>query len=345
VTHLAALALLVGCPSSDDTTTTETDTTTPPPDTSDTAPVTTGATGATGDTAPPAPTGDTGPSTVDIDCSLVPASPVSTLPVVGARGYHDVIFDDTGRIFGSNGDSIIWADYYGNSGVLVPGTGLVQGLGKLLDGDFVGATDTSDSLFRFTSAGVTSPIIGNSGAYGVVVGPDGMIYTANYDKIERVDPVTGARTEIFSRPGFQPRVLNWNKDFTKLYMGTLGGNGDIYQIDVDPVTLDPLGPSSVFASGVGTGAYHDCLTVDYCDNVYVCDFSTSRLYRITPDGVASIYIQYPNGQYSHGAEWGSGIGGFRVDALYVSQPYNGDTVAEIVIGIPGKDWDGTGWTQ
>ena len=112
---------------------------------------------------------------------------------------------------------------------------------------------------------------------------------------------------------------------------------------MDPVTLDLVGVPYVFASGVGSGAYHDCLVVDYCDNVYVCDYSTQAMYKITPAGVVSNYISFPGGQYAHGAEWGSGLNGFRVDALYVSQPYNGDTISEAVIGIPGAAWDGTGW--
>lgn len=321
------------------------DTDTTPPETG-TPPITTetGHTGTT-DTASTGVTGDTGPTTVEIDCATdVPAAPLSTQPIIGGRAYHDVIFDTTGLVLGSNGNGITWADYYGNSGLLVPGTGLVQGLGRLLDGDFVAASDSTDSLFRFTAAGGVANIIGNSGAYSVLVGHDGMIYTANYDAVERIDPVTGVRTELLAPNNFQPKSINWNRDYTKLFMATGFGNGNVYAIDIDPVTLDPVGQGYVFATNVGAGTYHDCLTVDYCDNVYVCDFSSQKMYRITPAGVVSTYIDFPNGMYAHGVEWGSGVGGFRVDAMYISQPYNGNAIAEVVVGIPGRDWDGTNWT-
>ena len=87
-----------------------------------------------------------------------------------------------------------------------------------------------------------------------------------------------------------------------------------------------------------------CLAVDYCDNLYVCDYNTQTLYRVDTGGNVTDYVNFPGGQYSHGAEFGSGIGGFRVDALYVAQPYNGDSVLEIVVDVPGRAWDGTGWT-
>ena len=43
----------------------------------------------------------------------------------------------------------------------------------------------------------------------------------------------------------------------------------------------------------------------------------------------------------HGVAWGSGVGGFREDALYLPQPVNGGTVGEAIIGVPYRTWDGT----
>ncbi len=36
----------------------------------------------------------------------------------------------------------------------------------------------------------------------------------------------------------------------------------------------------------------------------------------------------------------TGSGGWRSDALYVPQPYNGESVTEVVVGVPGRDYDG-----
>jgi hypothetical protein len=34
------------------------------------------------------------------------------------------------------------------------------------------------------------------------------------------------------------------------------------------------------------------------------------------------------------------VGGWRHDAIYVTQPYNGNTVVEVDIGVPSRDWPG-----
>ncbi len=39
-------------------------------------------------------------------------------------------------------------------------------------------------------------------------------------------------------------------------------------------------------------------------------------------------------EYGHGVEWGSGIGAWKADAIYLPQPYNGNTVVEVTLGIP-----------
>ena len=45
--------------------------------------------------------------------------------------------------------------------------------------------------------------------------------------------------------------------------------------------------------------------------------------------------------YGHGVVWGTGVGGFREDALYLPLPYNNNLVTELIIGVPSKNWNGT----
>lgn len=341
----AVAALVAGCkkPSGnpkdgDGTTDTET---TPPTDTAptDTPPTETASTGDTAATS----TGDTG--TVVLDCAaLMQNGPVSAQEVVGARGYHDVAFDMVDlEIIGSDGNNLIQADFYGSSSVFAPGTGTVQGIDRLPNGDFVAASDSNASLLRVTPAGASSVIVGSLGAYSVVVGPDGMVYTANYSVIERIDPDTGERETLVENVGLQPRVIAFGRDYTKLFVGTLFGTGAIYAVDLD-ANLDPISAMYVYATGVGNGNYHDAIAVDYCDNLYVSDFSTGTMYRIEPDGTVTDWLPFPGNTYGHGARFGHGLGGgWRIDAMYVPQPYNGNTVSELVIGIPSAHWDGTGW--
>jgi len=84
-------------------------------------------------------------------------------------------------------------------------------------------------------------------------------------------------------------------------------------------------------------AWLDGLTVDACGNLYVPNYETSAVYRIAPDGVVGLYLEQTLEQYGHGLEWGSGVGGWREDALYLPQPYDDATVVEVVVGVPGAE--------
>lgn len=297
----------------------------------------------TGDTATSSTTGDTGGTTTTpyvVDCAAIPAAPVSIRTVAG-RGYHDVVFDPYGNLIGSDNNSLISTAYDGSWSVFVPGMNIVQGMDWLPDGDMVVAQDSTANLVRITPGGAYSVLATSVGAYGVMVGPDGFVYTANYDAIHRIDPNTGGKQVLIDVPGLEPRVLNFSPDASKMYIGTLAGfNGAIYVVDLD-ANLDPLGPPTVFATGVGTGAYHDGLGVDACGNLYVPDYSTSALYRVSSTGQVSTLVDYTFTEYTHGLEWGNGTSYWRSDALYLPQPYNGNEVIEIVVGVPSRTYTGS----
>jgi hypothetical protein len=303
----------------------------------------------TTDTASPAPV-PTGPDTAEtvppLDCAAIPDEPLSEAVVPGARGFHDVAFDRAGNIYGSDGASLVRATYDGTAGPFAVPDGGVAGLDRLLDGDLVGAASATSSLFRVdVGTGASSLLSGDHGAYGVVVARDGTIWTAEArDGIRRTDPATGETTEIFSGHGILPRVLNFAPDDARLYFGTLSGvEGIIYAIDLD-ADLDPLGEAYPYARGVGDGQFHDSLAVDGCGNLYVMNFDDGWMWRVVPNGDPDGDGR-PNGtagryfdpaMYAHGAKFGSGIGGWRVDALYVPHPYDENQVSEIVVGVPGR---------
>jgi hypothetical protein len=64
------------------------------------------------------------------------------------------------------------------------------------------------------------------------------------------------------------------------------------------------------------------------------------MYRIDPDtGLVQDLLGHMGNAYGHGAEWGRGIGEWRSDAIYLPQPYDGNTVLEVVIGVPtARTW-------
>ena len=231
-----------------------------------------------------------------------------------------------------------WTVRYANTGALfVPGLGVVQGMNWLHDGDLVVAVDQNRTLTRVNAKGGTSTLATDVGAYGVIVGPDSYIYTANYQSIHRIDPKTGDKEVLISKNRVSPRVLNFSPDFSKLYVGTYMGNGGkIYEVTLDK-NLDPVGGLTVFATGVGTGSYHDALEVDAGGNIYVVDYSTSTLWRITPAGKVSNLHNFGSRNYGHGITWGNGVDGWRDDAIYLPQPYNGNNVVDVVIQVPSRE--------
>jgi hypothetical protein len=307
------------------------------------APASTGPTAETAETAQTGQTADTAtPSTAEtgvetgLDCAALPSAPLSMTQLGAPRGYHDVAFDTEGHILGSDGNSLLEVTYDDAVSVFVPGAGVVQGMDWLPGGDLVYA-DGNGSLMRVTPEGAASLMVGGSGAYtvyGVLVGPDGKVYSATWDTIERYDPATGERVTLLADPAVRPYVLDFSPDYRRLYIGTIWSGGSVWALDLDEA-LEPTGPPTLLATvGGGEKQLHDALGVDACGNLYVAEFYTDNLYRISPAGEVSLLVDYSDVSYGHGLEWGSGIGGWRTDALYVPQPYDGNRVMEIVIGVP-----------
>ena len=163
-----------------------------------------------------------------------------------------------------------------------------------------------------------------------------MLYAADWDKIERIDPATGQRTTIV--PNHSPKVVAFNHDGTQMFFGTIGNAGRVYSVDLD-ANYEPIAPPELVAST--PGSWHDGIGLDICGNIYVAEYNNRTLYRIgaTTHGVQDFY-PYLSNQYGHGLIWGSGSGGWDDHMLYVPQPYNSHTVAELDIGVPPAGWDG-----
>ena len=134
-------------------------------------------------------------------------------------------------------------------------------------------------------------------------------------------------------------MLTFNEDESVLYIGTLSNNGQVFALDFNK-DHDPDGEPYLFASNVG-GGYHDGIGMDVCGNLYVADYNTRGLYRISPTGSVTALLTGLGGNYGHALEWGSGIGGWQEMSIYMPQPYNNNNVMEVAIGVPAKGWEGT----
>jgi hypothetical protein len=100
-----------------------------------------------------------------------------------------------------------------------------------------------------------------------------------------------------------------------------------------------VGPPSLFGST--PGSWHDGLALDICDNVYVAEYNNRGLYRFSPDGARmQTLADNTSNLYGHGITWGRTGGSWNDHGLYQPQPYNGNTVAVIDIGVPSAQWFG-----
>jgi hypothetical protein len=258
------------------------------------------------------------PPVLDYDCEKLTQPFISETELIAPRGYHDVYYDDDVSVF-------------------LPGVNSAQGMDVLDDGDLLYVNDFGELRRVTPDPQSTTVATGLSGAYGITVGPDQMAYVSTGSNVRRVDPDTGDTEVWLTLPGGDhPRAMVFNLDSTGAYISTLVfGNSPVYFVELDE-DLDPTGPAVVFATYVGEG-YHDGLGIDACGNLYVPDYNTRGLYRIDPDGVVTTVFNentHPASHYGHGIEWGSGIDGWNDHAIYLPQPYDGNTVLEVELGVP-----------
>lgn len=295
------------------------------------------------DTEPTDPPEDTAPPAPVWSCANQPTGNLGERTMSHARAWHGLAFDDAGFLLGWDGNrAIVKSEYAQNRQVYIPGVFGLEQFDRLPNGDYVVGDSFTGSLLRIDAQGSVTTIAANlTGIYGVTTGPDGNVYVVHGD-VSRVDPATGTVERLLRGRQRTYHSLNFNLDSTIMYLGTIGTD-QIWAVPLDP-KLDPLADPQPFARIAGSG-WIDAVGVDACGNVYVADYYTSGLYRIDPRGNnVTRMARRQTIKYGHGLMWGTGLGGWRVDALYQPQPYNGATVREVIVGLPNGDtvrtWNG-----
>jgi hypothetical protein len=267
-----------------------------------------------------------------IDCAAIPEEPTSITLLPGPRAFHDVIFDTKGNLIGSDYTHLTASQYPTDNSIWVPNPGYIEGMDWLPDGDMVAARN--GGIVRINpSSGVSTITSAISDGYGVVVGPDGMVYIGGSRSIMKLHPETGLSEEWVEAGA---RVLEFSPDYSRMYFGL---SSDVFVADLDE-ELQPVGEPRVFA--MVEGSLLDAMGVDVCGNVYVSDYGSRTFFRITPRGEISVLASLESEFYDHvhGLDWGSGLNEWRTDAIYAAWPYQGNRVAEIVVGIPSRKYQG-----
>ena len=283
------------------------------------------------------------PQDEPFDCATITDDPPPTTVLEGPQAGRGITFDAFGYCIGVVEPHLVRAAYGESVQPFVPGLGdELDQIDILPGGDFVVARYDKGNLVRVTPEGVTSDLATDVFAYGVRTGPDGFVYTANGQVVHRIDPEAGGKTEFVAAAGVSPRVVDFDRDASRMYIGTMESGGQVWVVELDE-DLAVTGEPTLFHDGLGD--WHDGIGVDVCGYVYVSDFETLSLYRITPDGSAAVTLLQADGTgtgdpFGHGLRWGSGVGGWRHDAFYMPLPLRNDAVGEVAIGVPYRDWPG-----
>lgn len=279
------------------------------------------------------------------DCSTAPDHPLDLRVMSGPRGYHGLAIDREGLIYGlDSSNTLTRSTYEGAFAPFVPNV-LAEQIAFTENGHLIMAAP--EGLVGITPSAQRYTINGELYGYGLRVGPDGRAYLAEAKAIRRVNLVTGTAETIVNIPdveeGTFAHAFDWSPSFDKLYIGMTGKSaGQVRVVPLD-AELNASGPIEPFADIAAGSVWIDGVGTDICGNVYVANFATSQLFRITPDGSSSVYVDWSidPSQYGHGLIFGNGVGGFREDALYLPMPYANNGVQEIVVGVPSREWAGT----
>ncbi|PKN23836.1 MAG: hypothetical protein CVU65_13490 [Deltaproteobacteria bacterium HGW-Deltaproteobacteria-22] len=285
---------------------------------------------------------DPKPGSQPTDCSQIPAAPLEINELAAPRGSKDLAFDKFGYVTGFDGFSLVRANLAGDTQVLTTadfgGEG-PDGLEYLPDGRLLGASQ-NQGVFTVTPDGAINSLLPDlREVFGLLQGPDGMIYAGDNANIYRINPQTGAsavllRGQDYPELGeFRPRIVNFTLDYSTMIIGT--HENQLFRVPID-ADLNPAGDPVFWLDVAGSFSGVDGLVVDVCGNFYVPSYP-DELYRITPDGVAHLYHKWSGPEtFGHGVRWGTGRYGWRDDALYLPRPYGDFRVVEVVTGVPGR---------
>jgi gluconolactonase len=292
----------------------------------------------TGNTGSTAGTGTTGDTAEPFDCSAPwPTAPISLTTLTGFSTSEDFDIDGDGYAASIVNSNLVGKDLYGNTKVIAPNVAnSTAGTRVLSTGDWVIADvgNGAITLVDASTGGKSLVLAGLAYPNGLEIDADDNVYIGenNADRVIRVNAYNPADIEVVAVGLSEPNGVILSPDGQTLYVGSFGG-GKIYAVDRNPaggwmpfrVLYDPVG---------GDGGF-DGINVDICGNVYITEFTTGHVYRISPDGLQTALVADLPSFWIPNLRWGLGDAGWDADTLYVADRDQGRLFA-IEVGIPGK---------
>lgn len=303
----------------------------------------------------PATTGDESTTGEPMfDCTDIPEIPVEASIVRMVPGAEDLEFDANGNVVlavrGQNAVFLIPRE--GDQVLLNPDINLIStaGTAVLPDGDILVADEFSPQIARIDPDNGQMTLItygpGIGGCNGLIVGSDGMLYCASYwdgpptSGVARIDPDSGDAELIYPAPGIDG--ITFVNDETYLYFNEGefygAGTGHLYRAPFEDGTVgdvEDLGPPLAATQGTADG-----MISDVCGNVYIAtqgvnsiECAGSSVVRVNPDDTVETVACFGNSSFTPGIAFGSGVGGWESDALYVIDWYG--VIWEVPVGVPG----------
>jgi sugar lactone lactonase YvrE len=225
----------------------------------------------------------------------------------------------------------------GQRSVFVPNFEFRAGMRLTPDGDLIVNDDTSGALVRIDPQGVRYTLLsGLSYPNGMEIDPDGWVYVTEQtgERVLRVNPISGQYTVIVDGQISQPNGISFDPTYSYLYIGGFSGERTVYRLEID--RQGNPGQLIEWATNVGSG-WLDGIAVDECGYVYIADygnFGLSHIRRIDPVTRQSTVVLPINQTYMPNMQWGSGIGGWDSDLLYIVAVEEG--IWEVDLGVRSK---------
>ena len=271
------------------------------------------------------------------DCNAISDGPFVLDKLDGPIASEDLAFDAEGNLIGSNDNAIFKSPYDGSPQVWVPNIQFRAGLRFLPTGDLVVNNDNTGQFLRVEPDGTIHVVLNNL-AYpnGLAVHLDGWVVVTEHDakRVLKVDAYENTSEIISQGVVKNPNGAAFNPDYSLLYIAGFSGVGTIYAFPVSPE--GDVGDLFEWKTDVGTG-WLDGIGVDICSNVYIADYYATKIFRFDINAENQTTVlegQQGSNTYLPNMQWGSGLGGWDSNKLYLPDGWNKD-VFEVDMGIPG----------